>query len=78
MTSQAEGSKSPYSASQRLQRSQLVEQISELVDRARIYQTCLTCTNFDEATEICSLAKVRPPARVIAQGCSAYNEVPPF
>jgi hypothetical protein len=41
-------------------------------------RTCITCDNFTEKTEVCELAKCRPPARVIANGCSSYEEVVPF
>lgn len=41
-------------------------------------RTCLTCLWFDEKTEQCSKAAARPPARVIAFGCPAYEEDIPF
>ena len=41
-----------------------------------IYQSCLNCEHFDELNgEICKLAKVRPPARVIAYGCERYEDI---
>jgi hypothetical protein len=50
-----------------------------LVERARLYRSCVTCNHFDEATEGCALADgTRPPARVIAMGCGKYEEEPPF
>jgi hypothetical protein len=54
--------------------------IAELIEKSRLYRSCLTCEHFDEATELCLLngANQRPPARVIAMGCSAYFELPPF
>ena len=36
-------------------------------------KNCLTCTLFNERVEVCHLASVRPPARVIAYGCEAYK-----
>lgn len=41
-------------------------------------QTCLTCVHFTEATEVCALAKQRPPARVIAHGCDCHLDNIPF
>lgn len=37
-------------------------------------QTCLNCSKFDEAKELCKAAGARPPARVIAFGCEAFTE----
>ena len=38
-------------------------------------RTCLTCLHFKEHEgESCALAGQRPPARVIAFGCSAHME----
>lgn len=56
----------------------LVRSILETIRRARLYRSCLTCIHFDETTELCAIANQRPPARVIAQGCSAFEEAPPF
>lgn len=36
--------------------------------------SCLTCVHFREHDgELCALAYKRPPARVIAEGCPAYE-----
>lgn len=56
----------------------LVKSIMETIQKARLYRSCLTCTNFDEPSEICILYQQRPPARVIAMGCESYLEEPPF
>lgn len=44
----------------------------------RATQCCLTCDHFREnPNELCGLYGKRPPARVIAFGCPAYeNEIP--
>lgn len=60
------------------ERTWLEASISDLIEQARLYRSCLTCQHFDEPTEVCSLAGARPPARVIAIGCPKYFEVPPF
>ena len=52
--------------------------ILELIERARLHRSCLTCQYFDESLEICRMAGQRPPARVIAMGCGKYLEEPPF
>lgn len=58
---------------------QLVLSILHLVQRAKLHKTCLSCAHFNEGTEGCALAGgQRPPARVIATGCHAYDETPPF
>lgn len=58
----------------------LVSALLESIKRARLYRSCVTCTHFNEATEICALFELRPPARIIAAGCddTNYSEVPPF
>jgi hypothetical protein len=42
--------------------------------------SCLSCVSFVEQTEFCKKFKARPPARIIAFGCSEYfdNEEIPF
>lgn len=41
-------------------------------------KTCVQCLHFDTSKELCTLAKppARPPAKVIAFGCDAYDNVP--
>jgi hypothetical protein len=56
----------------------LVRSILETIQKARLYRSCITCTRFDEPNEQCQLYQQRPPARVIAMGCEAYDEEPPF
>lgn len=58
--------------------SQLVRSIMEMVQRAKIYRSCVACTKFDEPSETCTLYQQRPPARVIAMGCESFEEDPPF
>lgn len=52
--------------------------VADLIEQARIYRSCVTCQHFTDATERCGLAESRPPARIIATGCSSYFEVPTF
>lgn len=52
--------------------------IEELIERARLHRSCITCNHFNEEHELCALAQGRPPARVIAFACPRYDEVPPF
>ena len=59
-------------------RSDLGDAILDLIERARLYRSCLTCQHFSEESEICALAGGRPPARVITMGCPKYLEEPPF
>ena len=38
-------------------------------------RSCLSCDHFKEkAGELCGLVNQRPPARVIAFGCTSYND----
>ena len=55
-------------------------QLAEAVGKElKIVKTnCTTCEHFTESTEICKLAGVRPPAKVIVVGCSSYVEEVPF
>jgi hypothetical protein len=46
----------------------------DYVEAGELQQTCLTCENFDEASEGCKINNgARPPARVIAYGCDAFE-----
>ena len=60
------------------ERPHLEAAVSDLIERARLYRSCLTCQHFTEGSEVCGLAGGRPPARVIAMGCPQYLEEPPF
>ena len=42
--------------------------------RTDYFQTCITCEHFDNETEHCKLANQRPPAKVIADGCTSYTD----
>lgn len=39
------------------------------------FQSCLTCINFDEPSEVCKLYKQRPPARIIVNGCPSFDDI---
>lgn len=41
-------------------------------------RTCLKCCHFNEPTESCTYytPAMRPPARVIVEGCPAWSETP--
>lgn len=39
-----------------------------------ITPSCISCTAFHEQTEICETYNARPPARIIAFGCSSYRD----
>lgn len=39
-----------------------------------IWKSCIACDHFNEGLEQCQLAKARPPARVIAFGCTAFSD----
>lgn len=42
------------------------------------FTSCVTCYKFDEPSEMCKPANARPPARVIAFGCAAWDGEIPF
>ena len=39
-----------------------------------VYRSCLNCLLFDEPSEQCKKYKLRPPARVIWQGCEDHKD----
>lgn len=39
------------------------------------YRNCLNCSHFTEGLEHCKVWNARPPARVIAYGCSRHEDV---
>ena len=43
-----------------------------------VFNSCITCNNFNEQTELCKLNNLRPPARIIAAGCECYDDEIPF
>lgn len=50
--------------------------IQEVMEEADVWKTCINCKRFNEDKELCSLCTPpsRPPARVIAFGCPAFEE----
>jgi hypothetical protein len=43
--------------------------------RTDLFATCITCEHWDDAVELCKLANKRPPAKVIADGCTSYVDI---
>lgn len=64
--------KLPYDTSARIE-MHLISEISDV-----LHHNCVNCNNFEEKTEICTLAGKRPPAEVIAYGCSEFKDLIPF
>lgn len=68
----------------KLNRQEVCEGVAELLKPAiaravhEATMTCITCDHFDLSKEVCmKFNYMRPPARVIAFGCPAYeNEIP--
>jgi hypothetical protein len=68
----------------KLDKQQMFEAVAALVQPAivdaltKATRTCLTCDHFEQAKELCQFHNyMRPPARIIAFGCSDYvNEIP--
>lgn len=58
--------------------SELLDRVELLVRELRPLRCCIACAYFREADEFCEVAQCRPPARVIAFGCPAYADAPPF
>lgn len=64
----------------------LAQDIKKVIDKHLIKEksgcqpSCLSCTKFDERTELCEPYQQRPPARIIAFGCNLYvdNDDIPF
>ena len=40
-----------------------------------ILESCISCKNFHEQSEICKKYRQKPPARVIAFGCKEYDDI---
>lgn len=43
-----------------------------------VQRSCLSCENFIESNELCRKWQARPPARVIAFACEAYEDCDPI
>ena len=48
--------------------------LSLVFTEAHIHINCLNCINFKVSEEICVLANLRPPAKVIAYGCPKWED----
>lgn len=48
--------------------------LSEKLHKDRIIAGCVTCEHFDHNYEMCRLAGMRPPAKVIAYGCPSWQD----
>lgn len=57
-------------------RNNVEDAVNEALEGSGYLQTCLNCQHFAEPTELCMKADTpqRPPARVIAFGCPAFEE----
>lgn len=58
--------------------NELQKRLLGVIEAARFEHTCLGCEHFAESSEVCAVYKQRPPARVIVQGCSAFEPIVPF
>jgi hypothetical protein len=54
---------------------ELLAWFRERCHRQDLMRSCLTCQHFDETRELCKPAQLRPPARVIANGCPKYDDI---
>jgi hypothetical protein len=55
--------------------SAIVSALETVAKRNLIYTSCVNCLNFRERDEICILANMRPPARVIVFGCPQWEDI---
>lgn len=53
----------------------LINILNENGRRSDYFQTCITCDRWNNEKEICSLVDKRPPAKIIADGCSSYLDI---
>lgn len=45
----------------------------------QVFRSCLNCEQFTaDSSELCMLAKARPPAKVIVYGCQKWEASIPF
>ena len=57
----------------------VLEAVAKVLNQAEGgFPSCLNCDHFTEREEVCRLAGQRPPAMVIAFGCSSFVPEPPF
>lgn len=58
---------------------QIARAVADVLTQLLAPKNCITCNHFDEHQgEVCSKAGQRPPARVIATGCKAWEQIIPF
>lgn len=57
-------------------KARLHEIIQEVMGEDDVWKTCVNCKQFNEDKELCLVCNPpsRPPARVIAFGCPAFEE----
>jgi hypothetical protein len=58
----------------------VAEYLTPMIEQAlrAATKTCMTCDHFRQVDEICQKYNMRPPAKVIAFGCPAYEDEIPF
>lgn len=59
-----------------VQRALVMALFSDPLLRETICRTCLSCFNWAHEEETCKLYKQRPPAKIIANGCESYDDLP--
>lgn len=66
---------------QMTEREQAIKALSEELCKQLVFildtnlRSCLNCTRFNEQREVCILYVQRPPAKVIAKGCSEWDSI---
>jgi hypothetical protein len=54
----------------------LLHEISLAVYRQQ--KSCLNCSHFEDATQLCTLAALIPPPKIAVVGCEKYEQRIPF
>lgn len=53
-----------------------MRRLTEKLHRERLITNCINCLNYITEGEVCGLVNLRPPAKVIALGCSKWESLP--
>ena len=48
--------------------------LTEKLQNEKLLPTCVTCVHFNDEYEMCKLAGMRPPAKIIARGCPSWED----
>lgn len=56
----------------------VLDRLVDVLDAIPLNHSCVACGHFEEGPDVCKLAGIRPPARVIVNGCAKFERFVPF